>query len=184
MPGAAGNAFPAAMADENMRHVFEREIAKLQQQHQQQQAQQQFPNFSSLMALQQQVLNGAQDLSLAAAAAKDIKLNGQRSSLEHSAGSSSCSKDGERDEPAYPASLHGRKSEGGGTPAPPAPPSVPAAPSAAGSTSGGASGGANSNSAAPSPLSNSILPPALSSQGRSSRPPPVRCSGWPPSPTR
>lgn len=112
MPGAASNAFPA-MADENMRHVFEREIAKLQQHQQQQQAAQaqaQFPNFSSLMALQQQVLNGAQDLSLAAAAAKDIKLNGQRSSLEHSAGSSSCSKDGERDD-AYPSSLHGRKSE-------------------------------------------------------------------------
>lgn len=64
MPGAASNAFPA-MADENMRHVFEREIAKLQQHQQQQQAAQaqaQFPNFSSLMALQQQVLNGAQDL--------------------------------------------------------------------------------------------------------------------------
>jgi len=163
MPGAAGNAFPA-MADENMRHVFEREIAKLQQHQQQQQAAQaqaQFPNFSSLMALQQQVLNGAQDLSLAAAAAKDIKLNGQRSSLEHSAGSSSCSKDGERDD-AYPSSLHGRKSEGGGTPAPPVPPSAGAG---APPTAAPPTGGASSNSAAPSPLSNSILPPALSSQG-------------------
>uniref|UniRef100_W8BEJ0 DNA-binding protein SATB n=1 Tax=Ceratitis capitata TaxID=7213 RepID=W8BEJ0_CERCA len=167
-----------------------------EQQQQQQQLQQQqqnaaaaaaagslpnFPNFSNLMALQQQVLNGAQDLTLTKDPKDIIKVNGQRS-IEHSSNSmdSQCGNSNSntatmpgnntvggnsnhaKDMPNAESldrhgsagmSLHGRKLDSGShTPVPPPPTS---------NASVGMHG--VSNSTAPSPLSNSILPPAMTS---------------------
>lgn len=162
--GMAGNAFPGLAADENMRMAFEREMSKLQQQQQQQQHSQppNFANFSSLMALQQQMLNGAQDLSLAVKeeALKESKLNGQRHSFDNSSqhslsnnavGASSTpnakeSSNNSEVERLYPGMVKNDQPGGNKTPAPPL--------SSNASTT-------NTNSAAPSPLSNSILPPAM-----------------------
>lgn len=156
---AGANAFPALAADENMRLAFEREMSKLQQQQQQQHAAAaaqppNFANFSSLMALQQQMLNGAQDLSLVTEEkSKDGKVNGQRNSFEGSQNSLSNhgqttpnAKDSSNSEVdrLYPGMV--KSEQGNKTPA-------PLASSNASTT--------NTNSAAPSPLSNSILPPAM-----------------------
>lgn len=161
LPSAAGmgaNAFPGLAADENVRLAFEREMSKLQQQQQHQAAANQpsnFANFSSLMALQQQMLNGAQDLSLVTEdKPKDpSKVNGQRPSFEGSQNSLSNhgqttpnAKDSSSSEVdrLYPGMV--KSEQGNKTPAP--------LNSSNNSTT-------NTNSAAPSPLSNSILPPAM-----------------------
>lgn len=166
--GMTNQAFPAAAAaavaaDENIRLAFEREMAKMQQQPNPGNIPS-FPNFSSLIALQQQVLNGAQDLSLTKDP-KDLKVNGQRNSLDNSSNSLDLPNSGgnsasaqanntkaittEADRHANAFHLHSRNNSSlkgeGGTPAPPL-----------SNTSA-----QNTNSAAPSPLSNSILPPAM-----------------------
>lgn len=189
MPSGCG--LPNMMAaDENLRLTYEREMAKLQQQQQQQTAAAaaaasslpNFPNFSNLMALQQQVLNGAQDLTLTKDPKDAIKVNGQRA-IEHSSNSmdSHCG-NSNSNTATMPGSnnigsgnnnakdllntdsldrhssasmpLHTRKLESSGSSHTPVPPTTS---SAAVSMHG------VSNSTAPSPLSNSILPPAMTS---------------------
>lgn len=148
------NAFPGLAADENMRLAFEREMSKLQQQQHAAQPPN-FANFSSLMALQQQMLNGAQDLTLGPddKPKDNNKVNGQRTSFEGCQNSHSNhgqttpnAKDSNSSEVErlYPGLV--KSEQGSKTPA-------PLASSNASTT--------NTNSAAPSPLSNSILPPAM-----------------------
>ncbi|XP_055857058.1 homeobox protein cut isoform X2 [Episyrphus balteatus] len=143
---ATGGLPPASSTippDDNIRMALEayhREMAKLQQNNSG--SIPNFPNFSSLMALQQQVLNGAQDLSVPKE--NEIKVNGQRHSLESCDSSSNQTKEtaeeaAQRHSSAF--SLVRLKPD-----AAPAPNSIP---------------NPNTNSAAPSPLSNSILPPAM-----------------------
>ncbi|XP_017490740.1 PREDICTED: homeobox protein cut isoform X2 [Rhagoletis zephyria] len=182
MPSGCG--LPNMMgADENLRLAYEREMAKLQQQQQQNAAAAaaagslpNFPNFSNLMALQQQVLNGAQDLTLTKDPKDAIKINGQRS-IEHSSnsmdsqsnsnsnaasmsGGGSSSQNNAKDLPHADSlerhssaglSLHSRKLDSSGSHTPVPPPTSSASVSMHGA----------SNSTAPSPLSNSILPPAM-----------------------
>ncbi|KAI9590677.1 hypothetical protein GQX74_008844 [Glossina fuscipes] len=154
--GMPGNTFSGLAADESMRLAFEREMVKLQQQAQPPN----FPNFSSLMALQQQMLNGAQDLSLGKeTAVKELKTNGQRNSftssqtsLENSSAVAQQNTTNAKDsstpsvERLYPGMC--KSDTGNNTPA-----SQPSANTPA----------LNANSAAPSPLSNTILPPAMTS---------------------
>lgn len=121
------------LQEDNIRMAFEayyREIAKLQQTGNQMPS---FPNLPGLLALQQQALNGAQDLSVKkdqqAQSQQSHKMNGQ-----HTADDSNKDLDDLRSSSAF--NMVRPKQEPGTTP--------------------------NTNtSTAPSPLNNSILPPAM-----------------------
>lgn len=125
------------MPEENIRMALEayyRELAKLQQSGGNIPN---FPNLPGLLALQQQALNGAQDLSVKKEqqaqqqSSKSLKLNGQHSSSD----------DKECDDPRNPSlsafNMVRAKAEPGTTPT------------------------TTASSAAPSPIGNSILPPAM-----------------------
>ncbi|XP_037914794.1 homeobox protein cut isoform X3 [Hermetia illucens] len=143
MPPAAANANQPQMPDENIRMALEayhRELAKLQQTGG---ALPNFPNLPGLLALQQQALNGAQDLTCKKD--KSMKVNGQQNSFsmetadQNTKDSTSASDEALRHSSAF--SLVRPKQEPG-TPAP-------------------TTTAATTPSTAPSPLSNSILPPAM-----------------------
>lgn len=135
------------MQDENIRMALEayhRELAKLQQTGG---AIPNFPNLPGLLALQQHALNGAQDLSVPKE--KNIKINGQQNSSSSSSidqndqntKDSNASEDALRHSSAFSLVRPKQDSAGG-------PPVSSSAPT-------------NPTSTAPSPLSNSILPPAM-----------------------
>lgn len=127
------------MPEDNIRMALEayyRELAKLQQSGGNIPN---FPNLPGLLALQQQALNGAQDLSLKkeqqaqsqSLASKSLKLNGQHS------GSDDKDSDEVRNASLSAFNMVRAKTEPGTTPT------------------------TTASSAAPSPIGNSILPPAM-----------------------